>query len=292
MGQKKREFESFEWFDFENPSEEELLELTLPFRIDINLLEDSLQHGHLPKLEKIPDYTFILLRAYSAGHEDVATSVTELSNKIAFFVNDRRLITIHRTPFAFLDKFTDKYTDSESLMLDIFNEMLETFEGPLNWQSEMIDDIERDIFLKSGDRISLETLYFQKSKARISRKLLFLTQGVLNQFHVKDNLTSNLQDLKETVVNQILQYEEITEDANTLMNTYMSQTAQKSNDVMKLLTIFSAFFLPLTFIAGLYGMNFHNMPELKLEYGYFFTLGAMAIISMVIFFWFRRRKII
>jgi magnesium transporter len=61
---------------------------------------------------------------------------------------------------------------------------------------------------------------------------------------------------------------------------------------MKLLTIFSAFFLPLTFIAGIYGMNFRYMPELEWHNGYFMTLGLMAIISIVIYMWFKRKKII
>jgi len=61
---------------------------------------------------------------------------------------------------------------------------------------------------------------------------------------------------------------------------------------MKLLTIFSAFFLPLTFVVGIYGMNFENMPELKWQKGYFLTLGIMAVIVSVIYFWFKRKRII
>jgi magnesium transporter len=75
------------------------------------------------------------------------------------------------------------------------------------------------------------------------------------------------------------------------MNMYLSVNAQKTNDVMKLLTVFSAFFLPLTFIAGIYGMNFKFMPELEGKYSYFVILGLMAILSILIFYWFRRKKI-
>jgi magnesium transporter len=89
-----------------------------------------------------------------------------------------------------------------------------------------------------------------------------------------------------------LQYDEIIEDANTILHSYMSVTAQRSNDAMKLLTIFSAFFLPLTFIVGIYGMNFDHMPELRWENGYYYTLILMLVISIVIWFWFKRKKII
>ena len=109
---------------------------------------------------------------------------------------------------------------------------------------------------------------------------------------VSDRSRSALQDIKDRILSLILVYDEVSEDSNNLLNTYLSVNAQKSNDVMKLLTIFSAFFLPLTFIAGIYGMNFENMPELKWPVGYFVTLGVMAVVAIIIFFWFKRKRII
>ncbi|MEG0915842.1 MAG: CorA family divalent cation transporter [Myroides sp.] len=90
----------------------------------------------------------------------------------------------------------------------------------------------------------------------------------------------------------ILSYDEVLEDANNLLNSYHSVNAQKNNDVMKLLTVFSAFFLPLTFIAGIYGMNFDYMPELEWHFGYFATLTVMLVIAIIIFLWFKRKKIL
>jgi magnesium transporter len=70
----------------------------------------------------------------------------------------------------------------------------------------------------------------------------------------------------------------------------MSYSAQKTNDVMKVLTIFSAYFLPLTFIVGVYGMNFEWMPEIRWKYGYPVIILLMLVVFMVIYLWFRRRK--
>ncbi|MBK9212613.1 MAG: hypothetical protein IPO14_06595 [Saprospiraceae bacterium] len=114
----------------------------------------------------------------------------------------------------------------------------------------------------------------------------------MHQLDVADQYKTALQDIKDSLLNLILNYEEIIENSNNLMNTYLNVNAQKSNDVMKLLTIFSAFFLPLTFVAGIYGMNFENMPELKWPLGYFFAIGLMAVIALVIYFWFKRKKIL
>jgi magnesium transporter len=101
-----------------------------------------------------------------------------------------------------------------------------------------------------------------------------------------------LQDLKETTASLIIQFEDFLEEANSLLNIYLSSNSQKTNEVMKLLTVFSAFFLPLTFLVGVYGMNFKFMPELNWEYGYYLTWGAMLSISIAIFVWFKVRKII
>jgi magnesium transporter len=148
------------------------------------------------------------------------------------------------------------------------------------------------VFLEDSKSISLKELYFQKSKARISKKLLTLSQHVLAQMSVSPDNASRLQDIRDSAISSVLLYDEVTEDASNLMNSYLSITARKSNDVMKLLTVFSAFFLPLTFIAGVYGMNFDYMPELRSHFGYFATLGVMAVIALGIYIWFRRKKII
>jgi magnesium transporter len=291
MSKTVKAYSSFEWIDLERPDHKELKAITEPFNINFNILEDSLEHGHLPKLEKVNNYTFIILRAYSVNDADVVTTVGEISNKIAFFINNERLITIHRASFDFLKNKTNDYADSEQLMLSIINEMLLTYDSPLQFQSDKMDEFEREIFLKSDKSISIEALYYQKAKARISRKLLVLTQNVLNQISVKPGYNSLLQDLKETTIRYLLNYEEVIDDANTILNTYLSLTAKKSNDVMKLLTIFSAFFLPLTFIVGIYGMNFENMPELKMHSGYYLTIAGMLLISVIIYIWFKRKKI-
>ena len=292
MSKTVTKFSDFEWIDLEKPTHEEIKTITQPFNININLIEDSLEHGHLPKIERIHDYTFIILRAFSANHLANVTTIGELSNKIAFFINNERLITVHRAKFDFLKNRQDSYSSSETLMLDIFNEMLLSYQRPLQIQGEKMDEFEKVIFLKNGKTIPIESLYFQKSKARISKKVLQLTQSVLNQMVVAPESNSLLQDLKDTAINFVLHYDEIIEDANTILNTHLSMAAKRSNEVMRLLTVFSVFFLPLTFIAGVYGMNFDFMPELRWHNGYFIILGLMLIVSMVIYIWFKRKRII
>ena len=290
-----REFGTFKWLDVKSPSAEQFQKIADEFNLDIFAVRDSLEPGHLPKTEKIKDFNFVILRAYTANENDNISAVEELSNKVAFFYNDSQLITIHRTPFAFLENIATSNQEYESvydLLILIFKAIVHTYTSPSLWQTNQIDEVEKTIFLKSDNKISLEDLYFQKAETRISKKLLVLTQNVINRITVPEKNQTALQDVKDNLVKLILEYEEALENANNLMNTFLSVTAQKNNDVVKLLTIFSAFFLPLTFIAGIYGMNFDFMPELRWTFGYLYVIGFMLLVCIVIYLWFRRKKIL
>ena len=292
MKETRIDFEDFHWLDLENPILVELTEIIKPYGLNPHLIQDLVQVGHLPKLEKVGEFTFLLLRAFSAKPNGKLTTIPELSNKIGFFFTDEILITVHQKPFHFLDEVSGYFENPESLILKIIGKMLETYEAPANWLSEEMDHFESAVFLGRNKRFSVEQLYFAKAKARACKKVLHLTQTLLLHLTVQQSNEVQLQDLKESVSSLILQFEDFLDEANSLLNIYLSSNSQKTNEVVKLLTVFSAFFLPLTFLVGVYGMNFKFMPELNWEYGYYLTWGIMISISIVIFIWFKLRKII
>jgi len=287
-----RTFHTFAWIDLTSPALPDLDEVAQQYGLDPMLLVDSLQHGHLPKIELHEDYVFLILRAYSADPHAPVTTVGELSNKIAFFIHKDRLITVHRAQFPFLAQLKRSYASPRHLVLDILKHMVNSYAEPVYRQSAHMDHLEKTLFLEEEHNLSVEDLYYQRSKARISRKLLTLSQGVITQLEAPKGMKSTRQDILDTLTSLLLLYDEVLEDAHNLTHVLMSLNAQKNNDVMKLLTIFSAFFLPLTFIAGIYGMNFDHMPELHWRWGYFLTLGVMVLIGLVIYLWFRRKRIL
>ncbi len=289
---KESKFENFIWIDIANPEEEQLDGIAERFQLDYFQIKDSLEKGHLPKLENQDNYKFLILRAFTAKKNTRATNINELSNKIAFFYNGVKIISIHRAKFSFLDTDGANFDSVEEILLFFIHKMVETFVKPSLVLAEKNNVIEKSIFLKNQKQVSLEELYYQKSQTRISKKLLQITQNVVQQIEVSEQSKTALQDIKDRLLSLVLAYDEILEDSNNLLNTYMSVNAQKTNDVMKLLTVFSAFFLPLSFIAGVYGMNFEYMPELKMRLGYFWILVLMSSVSIVIYTWFRRKKII
>jgi len=97
------------------------------------------------------------------------------------------------------------------------------------------------------------------------------------------------QDLRENLSTMVFMTDELLEDATSLLNLQISLASQKTNEVMRILTVFSVFFMPLNFIAGLYGMNFQNMPELSHPFGYYGVLTLMATTTLLIAMWFYRR---
>lgn len=285
-------FESFKWIDIENPIKDDLEKINKELGLNYYLIKDSLEKGHLPKYEKNYKVEFYIFRAYTSDIKLHIDEVGEMSNKIAFFLYEDKLITIHRAHFNFLQIHEEKHIKINEFFLRIVKLMIDTFKKPTIDLSNKISDIERTIFLKDHRKVLLEELYFIKSQSRILKKVLQITQSVIEQSSQNFIASFQYQDIKDELLNLLTYNEESVENSNQLMTTYLSISDQKNNEVVRLLTIFSAFFLPLTFIAGLYGMNFKFMPELNWEWGYYFSIFLMTVVVIVIYIWFRRKRIL
>jgi magnesium transporter len=158
--------------------------------------------------------------------------------------------------------------------------------------SEKIDRMEKMVFVGTQARISLERLYYLKNTCRLNRRIISFSKDVIMQHFTTEKDASALQDVKDLIQKLSLSFDETHDDAANLSGVYLSIVSLKTNDVMKLLTIFSVFFMPLTFIAGVYGMNFDIMPELRWQLGYPMILLIMLLISGAIFLWFKRSRIL
>jgi magnesium transporter len=167
---------------------------------------------------------------------------------------------------------------------------LETYEEPANRLAEQIDFYENQIVQMQTNKDQLEALFLVKRETSLSHKVLLLMREPINHVRPQGDNQSAVQDVLDQHLKMLTLYSQVLEDVNNLMNIYLSFTAQKTNDVVKVLTIFSVFFMPLTFIVGIYGMNFQYMPELSKKWGYPGVVLAMIIVTAVIFFWFKRKK--
>ncbi len=286
----------FTWIDIEAPTKDELYAIAEKYGLHPYAVRDCLEPDHLPKHEELGGTDFIITRMLTALPHEKMQSVQEISTKVAIFYNDKLLITIHRLPHLFINELKEKCAagkqchSTRELVTRILWNVLHSFDKQAIHLSNEVDKFENKIFVHSDTPVALEDLYYVRSRASICKKLLVFTGEVINSIRNTDNDTVALQDTRDLHTKMITLYGQVYEDVTNLLNIYLSLSAQKTNDVMKVLTIFSVFFMPLTFIAGIYGMNFKYMPELEAKIGYPVALGSMLTISVIIYFWFKRKR--
>ena len=286
----------WEWIDLEGPTEEELQEVAMHYGLHRASVTDSLQPEHLPKYEAIGDTVFMIVRTYDTAAHREADTIQELTNKIAIFFSEKYIITIHRHPVGLVQEVKEKHIDTNrvktpaDLLIKLIKAAFKTFEAPAYELAEELDYYEEKTFLNQRMPPLTKGLYHLKRKATVCRRVLRLSEVILSNIQLGGFQSTEVQDLRDLYVHLGTQYEEVNDGTNHLINTYISLSSQKTNEVMRVLTIFSAFFLPLTFIVGIYGMNFEFMPELEKKYGYPAVLAAMGLVTICIYQWFRRKE--
>ncbi|NDK55763.1 magnesium transporter CorA family protein [Pontibacter fetidus] len=297
MQQTLLSFEKYgwEWIDVENPSAEELQLLEKKYGLHPSSVRDCLQPEHLPKFEIANDIVFIIARIYDNKAHLEADTIQELTNKVAVFYKDKFILTIHRYPVAFIAELREKFIDTAllktpiGLLSKIVRAAFRTFDEPAIKLANDLDYYEAKTFLQTKPSSLTKGLYHLKRKVSVSKRVLQLSEVILTNLRLQNLPSTELQDLQDLYVHLITLYDELNDSTNHLVNTYISLSSQKTNEVMRVLTIFSVFFMPLTFIVGIYGMNFDFMPELHAWYGYPVVLGMMALITLVVYVWFRRK---
>jgi magnesium transporter len=284
------------WLDVHEPSATEMAELSRNFNLNEQMVKDCLQPEHLPKYE-YDDETgvhFLILRFYAHAPGRSISSIQELTDKIAIFYNKKNLITIHLAQTPFLDviarRASKKCSSITELLSKIIWQALETFDDPANRLSEQLDFHENQVMLKKTNTDVTEALFYIKRQASLSHKVLMLMLEPINHIHVKPEEESLIQDVRDQHLKIQTLYSQALDDVNNLLTLSMSFAAQRTNEVVRILTLFSVFFMPLTFIVGIYGMNFDFMPELRQKWGYPAVLILMAIIIFAIYNWFKKKK--
>jgi magnesium transporter len=286
----------YSWVDISDPEKGELQQIAQAYGLLEQSVQDSLQPDHLPKYERLKNYTFSILRLYSSDNDLEADTVQELTNKIAVFINGNAIITIHRKEWPALVKIKERYVDAGEcksplhVYLEILRATLLTFEEPANKITGSMEYYEEHVFLKNRQVPVLKGLYFLKRKVDVIRRILLLSYDIIDQIDPEENSNAYTRDVRDLYVRQQNIFDSLSENTNQLLNIYFNISAQKTNDTIRVLTIFSVFFLPLTFIVGIYGMNFDFMPELKWKLGYPGVYLLMAAVTIAIFVWFKRKK--
>jgi magnesium transporter len=286
----------YDWIDVTAPSAEELQQIAERYGLHPASVSDCLQPGHLPKYEEFPEYIFIILRVYMPDNVTHADTVQAITGKIAIFVSDKFIITIHRKAWAQIETVASEYvaTNRCKNQFHVLNVLirkgLSSYDEPAAAINQSIDKFEKKVFLNVRAELLLKELYFMKRNLDVIRRLLLLTYDIVERMNTEENANAYTRDVHDLFVKQRSLFDSMYEHANQLLTVYFNISAQRTNETMRVLTIFSVFFMPLTFIAGVYGMNFRHMPELEWPLGYPLVMGSMVAVIVVIFIWFRRKR--
>lgn len=290
---------SFEWIDIQDLQYEEVQEVSIRFSINTLHLKDCISAHHLPKAEDLGDTKFILARTSFDPNRGTLNSVNDLSTKVGVFVRDNLILTIHRVDFERISKVV---SDIETgimanptpykIALELGLGILKSFRRANVSLLEKMEKLENEMFLRNANSsLEIKRLHRFKRRASLNLKLLTLSNEWVNFYDKLPIEKIEFNDLKDTYIEVMNSFEYLNSQSTNLISLFLALSDQKNNESMKILAVYSAYFLPITFLASVYGMNFEKMLGIEQEYGFYAMLGVMALVVIITFIFIKRRDI-
>ena len=242
------------------------------FDISSLFLEDILNTDQRPRFSEESDHLYIIAKSFYFGKDDGIVHMEQLS----FIVGSHYLITIQETDANYFKDVKKRLYDGKTRIRSFGTDYL----------CYALLDTLVDSYIINLE--ILELSYIRKNVRpfkEVTTRFINCDSPLINQ-----NTYTYLHDLDDLVVQAQEAIEIYYSMVSDQINLYQTNIGNRQNDVMKVLTIFSTIFIPLTFIAGIYGMNFEYIPELKHHYAYFILWGIMVVITITMLLYFKRKK--
>ena len=293
------EFDGNIWINIDGINDVELIKrIGKIFNIDSLSLEDIANPEQRVKIDDRDSYIHIILKMLQM---ELLTKDVQYE-QMSLIIKDNILITFQETPYDLFESIRSRLEnprtklaskDVSYLAYILIDTIVDNYLLILDEVETEIDDIENKL-VESAD---LENILTLKQNIAILKKFIspireliskLQTRSMLNYFH--EDMKYYLGDLNDHGIIVFDTVDMLNNRATELIQLYHSMISNTMNEVMKILAIISTIFMPLSFIVGLYGMNFENMPELKWHYGYFITLGLMAGLVILMIIYFKKKK--
>lgn len=282
------------WVDFEVPPEEETTLLSTYFKFHDLSIKDCTEHLERPKVDYYEDYSFFVLHAIN--------QITFEPIEVDLFIGENYVVSFCKSKLQEIEHVRQKLLNHEKIKEEraayvaylIFDKIVDFYFPIVYGIEDALNVI--DISVTNNKIHNLIDQVFE-----IRTKLLKLRHIVNSMKELMYRMlnSGHLEDFRESkrrfndIYDHLLQLSDIIESnrevTSDVRDNYLSINSHKMNKIMTILTIITSIFIPLTFIAGIYGMNFENMPELRWKYGYFYVLGVMALIFILMLLWFKRK---
>lgn len=263
-------------------------------------LEDVYTEKHRPKLEEFNNYIFFSIQSALPVQENATTLNQE---QISFILGKNFLISLQ-------EKHSDHFPDvrerleqgigmirkkgTDFLLFRLLDAIVDNYFEVLEHNTKIIQELELKVLRDTKEETLQQVEKIKRNLIELRRIVVPLKDIALqlekstNDLISKDN-AHYFYDLKDNCLSALDEIDANKNVLESLSNLYYAAQGQKMNEIMKLLTIVSTIFIPLTFVAGIYGMNFDYMPELKMKLGYFIVWGIMLLIAVLLWFYFRSK---
>lgn len=287
------------WIDIVGLGDESLIEdLGDKFKIHPLLLEDILDTGHRPKLEYDENMIFVIAKTMSYD-KDKRELNTE---QIAFILTKDILISFRERENPVFDNVIKRLkagrnirkNKADYLFYALLDALVDSYFDILEDMDEEIDLLE-DELLDNPSQELLHSIYEVKREMIYIRNVIWPLRNIMgsltkNDFELIDERTIYyLRDIHDHIIQIIDIIETYRDILSGMLDTYLSSIGNKTNDVMKVLTVFSTIFIPLTFLSGLYGTNFPNILAFKLKYSYQIFLAINLLVAVVTFIYLKKK---
>ncbi|GFO55806.1 magnesium transport protein CorA [Geomonas sp. Red276] len=264
------------------------------------VLEDILATDQRPKVEDYGDYLYVVLKMISV---DAAGGIS--SEQVSLVLWDNYLISFQegldgdvfepvRTRLK-NEKSRLRTGGADLLLHGLLDIVVDNYFLVLEKLSERIESLE-DALIEKPENATLHAIYDMKRDMLFLHKVVWPLREVVGRLQrrdsplVREDAVIYLRDLYDHTVQVLDTLETLRDTLSGMLDIYLSSVSNRLNEVMKVLTIIATIFMPLSFIVGWYGMNFKNMPEYDLSYGYPVVLGVMATIAVGMLVYFRKKR--
>lgn len=293
-----RDKKTVTWINVEGLHDIELIErLGRHFGLHPLTLEDVLNCGQRPKLEDYGNYHFMVMKSLYIKDEELEVE------QISFFLSGTYVITLQEVPGDSFEAVRERIRHGKGqirkmgpdyLLYALMDALVDEFFPVLEAYGERVEELEDEVIDKPTPEI-LNEIHRIKRELLLVRRTAWPEREVINALQreeahlIRPETRVFLRDCYDHTIQVIDMVETYRDLASGLLEVYLSSASNRLNEVMKVLTIISTIFIPLNFIAGLYGMNFHRMPELDWRFGYPMALGIMAVVGISLVLYFRRK---
>jgi magnesium transporter len=270
------------------------------FEIHSLTLEDVLNTEQRPKMEDYESYIYTVLKIMLLDSQEKEITVDQIS--IIFGYN--YIISFQERDVGIFNPLRERLKNPASrlrkygvdyLAYGLIDAVVDNYFLILEHFGEEIEDIEDELIVHPAPE-TLKIVQKYKRDMIILRKSVWPLRELINGLQkteseiIKDTTRIYLRDIYDHTVRVIESVEDLRDILASMMDIYLSSVSNKMNDIMKVLTVIATIFIPLTFIVGVYGMNFDNMPELHWSWGYPAVMLLMASIGITMFIYFKRKQ--